>query len=337
MIAVYLLLGAVTLVVCLFASRIGGWLGVVDVPDGRRKFHDRPTPQIGGFAIMAPVLAVAAMQAGTTDFEPFYVAVALALAAFLLLGFVDDRKQIPPTWRLAVSFALCLAVIVSIPALRISFLKFSFLTNALFLDGWAAPVFTLLCLVGLQNAVNMADGRNGLVIGLSLVWTLILFAYAPAHLYPLLAVLAIALATGFAFNLRGRLFLGDSGTYSLSVGIGLLTIYCYYVNFAIMPADLVALMFLIPVVDCLRLMAARVIGGRSPFSSDRNHLHHILSGLMPWERALPVYLAMVALPILAAMAWPRQTLAWAVLALTYYALVLGVGYLVVAPRRGAVT
>ncbi len=332
MIAAYLGLGAFTLVVCAFATPVGGWLRVVDRPDGQRKTHERPTPLVGGLAIMISVCAMAAIQAATTEFGPFYVTVLVALAAFLALGFVDDRKHIRPVWRLAASFILGLVVILSVPAFEISFLKFSFLPRALVLDGWVGPIFTLLCLVGLQNAVNMADGKNGLVLGLSLVWTILLFAYAPAHLYPLLAVLAITLAIGLVFNLTGRLFLGDSGTYSLSIAVGLLAIYCYQVNFATMPADIVALWFLVPVVDCLRLMATRVLRGRSPFTSDRNHLHHILERLMPWRRALPVYLAMVALPNLMALAWPQQTLLWVLLTLSYYAFVVGASHRIFAQQ-----
>ena len=337
MIAAALLLGGVTLAICVFASRIGVLMGVVDVPDGWRRTHDSPTPLVGGVAITVAVCAMAALQATSTAFQPFYTTIAVALAAFLVLGLIDDHKHIRPLWRLLVSFALCLSVIFWVPAFELSFLRFSFLPVALFLDGGSGIVLTLFCLVGLQNAVNMADGKNGLVIGLTLVWTLLLFAYAPAHLYPLLGVLAIALAICFPFNLSGRLFLGDAGTYSLSMAVGLLAIYCYHVNFAILPADVVALWFLVPVVDCLRLMATRLLGGRSPFRSDQTHLHHILSRLMPWRRALPVYLAMVALPSVAAMAWPRQTLALALLTLTYYAVVVGVSYRVVSghPRSVA--
>lgn len=337
MVAVYLGLGAFTLLVCAFAGPVGGWLRVVDIPDGWRKTHERPTPLVGGLAIMVSVCAMAAIQAATTNYGPFYITVLMALAAFLVLGFIDDRKHIRPVWRLAASFTLGLVVILSVPAFEVSFLKFSFLPQALFLDGWVGPIFTLLCLVGLQNAVNMADGKNGLVLGLSMVWILLLFAYAPSHLHPLLAVFAITIAIGLVFNLSGRLFLGDSGTYSLSIAIGLLAIYSYQVNFAQLPADVVALWFLVPVVDCLRLMAARVLRGRSPFTSDRDHLHHILERLMPWRRALPVYLAMVALPNAMALAWPRQTLLWAVLTLSCYAAVVGVSHRMLAqhPRTVA--
>jgi UDP-GlcNAc:undecaprenyl-phosphate GlcNAc-1-phosphate transferase len=323
MIFAYTLLGVLALGVCLWAAPLGRRLGVMDLPDGIRKVHAGPTPMVGGFAIAIPVVLMAAYQGATTAMAPFYATLALLTAVFLVLGLVDDYAQIRPTWRLLVSFALCLLALKAVPAFEVTFLKFSFLSTALFLDGWTSLIFTLLCLVGLQNAVNMADGKNGLVIGMSLIWCLVLFAYAPTHLFPVLAILAVGLSIALAFNLAGRLFLGDSGTYSVSACIGALAVYCYHVNFPVMTADIVGLMFLIPVVDCLRLIVLRVSDGRSPFNSDSNHLHHLLERLMPWDRALSVYLAMVALPSLLTILWPGQTLSWTILALAIYAVAIG--------------
>jgi len=328
----YVALAALTLVMCLFAGPLGGALGIVDVPDGARKIHSRETPLTGGLSIMLPVLIVAAVLARSTDFGPFYTTLAAGLGFFLVLGLIDDHRHIRPIWRLAASAAACFAVLYAVPALEVSFLKFSFLAKPTFLEGTAA-VFTVLCLVGLQNAVNMADGKNGLVIGLALIWVLALLLLGPAHLRPLFIVFALGLAIVLPFNLRGFLFLGDSGTYAISMVIGLTTIYAYNVNFATLPADMVVLWFLIPVVDCLRLMVTRVIAGRSPLSPDRNHLHHILWQLMPWPGALAAYLALVAAPGLLAVLQPAWTLLWVVFALSSYFAIIGLNFRGPAARR----
>ncbi len=311
--------GAAALAVALSADRLGRLLGVIDRPDQNRKTHLRDTPLIGGIAIIVPLVAAAVYFGLSTDFTPFFWTFAAVAAGFLVLGFLDDRKHRRPSWRLAISALLCLAGLYSVPVLEISFLRFSFLTKPLFLEGWSL-LFTALCLVGLQNAVNMADGKNGLVMGLTVLWLLLLMAYAPAHLLPLLTVFVICTAVVLVFNLRGMLFLGDSGAYSISVAVGMLAIYCYGVGFDRLTADVVALWFLIPVVDCLRLMISRLLRGRSPFSSDRNHLHHILLLLMPWEGALVVYLGLVGVPAVLAFVLPGWTLVWALLALTSYAI-----------------
>lgn len=309
--------------VCLYADRLGYRLGVIDKPDGRRKLHEHATPLTGGFAVMGPTLALFALLALLTPYTPLYLTMLAAGLCCLFLGLLDDRRHIRPLWRLSASLATCIAVLLVAPGLKLTFFNFSFLDHALFLDGWAL-LFTLFCLVGLQNAVNMADGKNGLVIGLSLIWTIALMEFAPEHLLPVLLGLFAALGVTFVFNLKGRLFLGDSGAYAIAMAVGLLAIYTYNVSFARLPADLMALWFLVPVVDCLRLMVLRVARGRSPFAADRNHLHHILARWMPWRWGLVAYLALVAVPAFAAAAQPDTTMAWALAVLSLYAVIIAV-------------
>jgi UDP-GlcNAc:undecaprenyl-phosphate GlcNAc-1-phosphate transferase len=304
-----------------FARPISAQLGILDAPDGQRKLHPAITPLAGGLAIGLPTLGVLLYGALATIFLPLYLAIAIASLACLLLGFLDDRAHIRPAYRLLLSFLIALATLEVVPALLVTFLHFSFLEQVLFLDQFAL-FFTAICIVGLQNAVNMADGKNGVVIGLGLFWCLDLLLFAPDHMRLVLLALSAALAVTLAFNLRGRLFLGDSGSYSLSFIIALLSIYIYDTAFATLPADLVALWFLIPVIDCLRVMALRVAQGHSPFASDRKHLHHILYRRIPWRWGLLVYLGLAGLPGLLASIAPDTTLAWGIAAVCCYGVII---------------
>lgn len=318
----FVLTGILSLGICLFADLLGRFLDVIDQPDGERKLHARATPLMGGFAIVVPLVVALVIVAAGNAFRPFLMTLAGVTGAVLLLGLIDDRRPIRPLLRLILSGLICLVLLLIVPSTSVTFLNFSFLEAPVFLNGVWAMVFTLLCLVGLQNAVNMADGKNGLVIGLSLIWVLLLLAYAPAHLQPVLLVFVIGLAVTLFFNLTGRLFLGDSGSYAISIAVGVLAIYVYQVNFAALPADVVALWFLLPVTDCLRLMATRMMQGRSPFTPDRNHLHHMLLGLMRWRWALATYLSLVGLPSLLAFWMPQWTLAWAAMSISVYTLIV---------------
>ena len=51
--------GLSVLACCSLAGPVGRLLGVIDYPDGGRKSHARPTPMIGGIALMVPLLLVA--------------------------------------------------------------------------------------------------------------------------------------------------------------------------------------------------------------------------------------------------------------------------------------
>ncbi|MBC8242499.1 MAG: undecaprenyl/decaprenyl-phosphate alpha-N-acetylglucosaminyl 1-phosphate transferase [Alphaproteobacteria bacterium] len=312
---------AISALICVFALPISERLGILDAPDGQRKIHPTITPLAGGLAIALPTLLALLHGALTTDFLPLYLTVAAAGTVCLLLGLLDDRAHIRPTYRLLLSLLIALAVLEVVPALLVTFLHISFLGQAVFLGPFAL-VFTAICIVGLQNAINMADGKNGLVIGLSLFWCLELLLFAPDHLRLVLLSLGAALVVTLAFNLRGRLFLGDSGSYFLSFTFALLTIYVYDTAFATLPADLVALWFLIPVADCLRVMAVRVARGRSPFASDRSHLHHFLYRRMPWRWGLLIYLGLAGLPGLLASFAPGTALAWGIAAISCYGVIV---------------
>jgi UDP-GlcNAc:undecaprenyl-phosphate GlcNAc-1-phosphate transferase len=328
MLIAYVLAGLFALLVCAFGPAIGRRLAVMDHPDGRRKLHAKPTPLVGGMAVLVPPVTLWMILSVGSPWYPLYLCIALVTAFFVVLGYLDDRRHIRAALRLVISVLVVSGILWLVPGLSITVLSFSFgeIVPPIILGPWYGLAFSVLCLVGLQNAANMADGKNGLVVGISLIWTLLLFTYAPDHLDPLLIVLTITLAVVLAFNLSGKVFLGDAGTYGLSVIIGVIALYSYSVGFAVFPADAVALMFLVPVVDTLRLIVARGIKGRSPFSPDREHLHHILLSLMPWHWALAVYLSLVGVPSIAARYNVDWTGALAVGTLVIYALIVSQKY-----------
>lgn len=334
MILVYIALACATLTLCLLARHIGLWLDIIDHPDGARKVHHRETPLVGGIAVVSPLTAIAVALALTTEFAPLYWILVVAMIGFLVLGLVDDRRHVRPAFRLGISTITCLGFLLIVPDLDVTFLKFSFLPHAIYFgtEPLGLPVFTgsalftVLCLVGLQNTINMADGENGLVIGLSVLWVSLLTPFAPAHLLPLLIVLLLCLLVTLVFNLAGHLFLGDSGTYAIAMVIALLTVYTYKVRFNQLPADMVMLWFLIPVVDTLRLMLLRGLSGSSPLRSDRNHFHHRIQRLVSWPWSVALYLAIVGGPSILALMYPKITLIWVVLALSAYGVVMGLSY-----------
>lgn len=326
---VYIVAIIFTLVVCLFAAPLGRYLSVVDLPDGERKLHRHPTPLMGGVAFVPPVLVTCALLAFSTSLSRFYFVLIFVIFSLTLLGFMDDRRHVPAVLRLISSSIIVLVSIILVPGIAVTFLSFSFDSQVAaggpyFLGFVSGIIFTVLCLVGLQNAINMADGHNGLVTGMSLVWSILLMSYAPSHLLPLLLVFAVCIAVVMMFNLAGHLFLGDAGTYGISIIIGLAAIYIYNVSFVELAADAIVLMFILPVLDTLRLMITRSLAGRSPLSSDRRHLHHILQSVRPPPQALAIYLSMIALPSLLARYLPALTLLWlGLIVILYTAIVLG--------------
>ena len=314
--------------ICSQADRIGAALGLMDVPDmvGGRKRHLRPTPLIGGSAALLPTFGILAVGTVLADFPTRQVQsdillITFASALLYLVGLLDDRRGLSARFRLLVGLILCWIAVMATPNLQLSMLLFSGSSAPLVLGVFAVPM-SILCLVGLLNAVNMADGKDGLVTFCCTFWTGLLIYYAPPFLRPALSVLLGAMLTVFLFNLRGRLFLGDNGSYGLAALIGFLTIYVYNLRFDVLAADQIMLWFLIPVVDCLRVLVSRGLRGQSPFAPDRSHLHHYLAARWTWEQGRYVYWTLIAMPSLAATYEPRLTVALVLLTLAVYTLLV---------------
>jgi UDP-GlcNAc:undecaprenyl-phosphate/decaprenyl-phosphate GlcNAc-1-phosphate transferase len=166
-------------------------------------------------------------------------------------------------------------------------------------------LFTIICLLGFTNAINMADGKNNIVIGMCIIWTTLLIRYVDPALHPILFALLAALVVMFWFNARSKVFLGDAGSYGLATLVGLFVIHAYHQGQIMLPADTIAVWFAVPIIDCLRLLAARISRGQSPFAGDRDHLHHHLAKLFPnWIVGWSFYMLLVTIPSYMATIWP---------------------------------
>jgi len=310
------------------AVPLGRFLGLLDFPDdpGGRKLHARVTPLVGGLALTLATLGGIAATAvagpdGSAAVDRDLARLGMAVGAMFLIGVADDRFDLSVRIRLVLAAAALWAVVEGVPDFAITFIRFGRTPSLTLLAAWSAA-FTLLCLVGLLNAVNMADGKNGIVIGLSLIWSAFLLATLPPTLLPVMAAVAGSLAVLFVYNLRGRLFLGDGGSYAVSAVFGLLAIAAYNHAFARIGADDIALLFAIPVFDTLRLVVSRIAQRKSPFTGGRDHLHHYLHAKVGWPRGLYIYLSLAAVPLTAAALMPGTALIWLTLSFAAYAAVL---------------
>lgn len=306
-----ILLGIIyTLLVVIYAVPLASRLGVMDHPKSQaHKAHAKSTPLVGGIACLPPALLALSFgmgferSSGQTVNAMMWMAFAGGMS--MIVGFFDDRRHIPAPIRLLICgavFAVPLVLhsefviqVVSIESLGISF------------DFGAFSIaFSLLCLLAFQNAVNMADGRNGLVVGLSIIWCITLLAQGSHPSNLVIASLLAGLSIVFMANCAGRLFLGDGGTYGLSAMIGLTTIWIHRSGIGLHTTQVIA-MFVVPALDMVRLVFLRLARGESPFGADHNHLHHYLDKAFGWPVGRLVYFALVIVPILIAnvgLTWP---------------------------------
>lgn len=300
--------------------------GVIDHPGSQgHKAHRIPTPLVGGVACLPPAILAGALSANLDALSPddrsslIWMVVAVALSA--TVGFIDDRKHIPAPARLLVCglvFSLTLLMhrdfvvhAISLESLRLRFL----------IESNVAVVFSTFCLLAFQNSVNMADGRNGLVIGLAIIWSVTLLAQGPHPTNLTMIALIIGLIITLGFNINGKLFLGDAGTYGIGALIGLVTIWVHRSGIGLNSSQVIA-MFLIPMVDMARLIFLRLANSKSPFAADHNHLHHYLDREFGWNIGRIIYLFLVAIPIITAQINNDWSIIGAIVGIVLYATVV---------------
>lgn len=308
--------------------------GLLDIPSGRHD-HAHPTPLIGGIGIFAGVL-VAALARG--EMSSSFLAYLSAAALVLLVGIVDDRRDMP--WRLRIVVQACAALILAVGGV------YAHSVGHLFHLGiWAIP-FSVFATVGAINAINMIDGCDGLAgsqVLITLVFFVVLAAAAGnAVLAADLLLLVGAIVAFLAFNLRrpglptARLFLGNGG----SALLGLTVVWAAF-SLAQMPgnagAGIVApWLIAIPLIDCVVVMLRRLLAGRSPFCADRNHLHHLMSDAGRSPQQIVAFAAVTALAAgAAALIWLHQTRGELSLVLIFLALI-GMHFLWTRRRERAV-
>jgi UDP-GlcNAc:undecaprenyl-phosphate GlcNAc-1-phosphate transferase len=286
--------------VVVFCNKIAVRFGVVDHPGAQaHKAHAAPTPLVGGLVALPPAIAMLLLQffqeGMSSTHASSYLVLAFATLSSLIVGFFDDRHHIPPLVRLIICSGIFGVAISVRPEFVVSAVDINSVGLKIELGLLAIP-FSVFCLLAFQNAVNMADGRNGLVAGVAIIWLLALLSYGWHPLTLAIVSLTIGLFIALGANLGGRLFLGDAGTYGIGGFVGLATIWVHRSNIGLHTIDVV-IMFMIPVLDMARLFIFRMVNGLHPFSADHNHLHHYLDRSIGWPFGRQIYYALVACPI----------------------------------------
>ena len=315
--------------VVVFCNKIALRLGVVDHPGAQEhKAHVSPTPLVGGLVALPPAIAILMLQCFQegiwSTHAAAYLALAFASLCSLIVGFFDDRRHIPAQVRLIICSGIFGVAISIRPEFVVSALDLQGIGFKIELGLLAIP-FSVFCLLAFQNAVNMADGRNGLVGGVAIIWLLALLSYGWHPLTLSIVSLVIGLFIALGANLGGRLFLGDAGTYGIGAFVGLATIWLHRSNIGLHTIDVV-IMFMIPVLDMARLFIFRIFKGRHPFSADHSHLHHYLDRSIGWTYGRKVYYGLVACPIVLARLQLADPLVVLIVGSALYLLAILVGH-----------
>ena len=257
---------------------------LVDVP-GDRTSHDEITPSLGGIAIFAGMIFSIVMW---TPFKVFgdlqYI-----LGGFIIIFLIGAKDDILPMSPSRKMLGQLLAAFILVYKANIRLTSFYGIFGVYDIPVVWSILITIFTILVVINAFNLIDGINGLSGGVGSLIALVLgtwfFLVDSMGLATISFSLVGAVVAFLRYNVTpAKIFMGDTGSLLLGLVCAILIIQFiemhriipndkYYFRAA--PAAAIGIMIL-PLFDTFRVFMMRAIRGRSPFSPDRNHIHHLL-------------------------------------------------------------
>ena len=249
-----------------------------DPTTGPQKFHDTPTPRIGGLAVFMGFW----VAAGTAPqpVRPLLFALGISGTLAFVAGLAEDlTKRAPSVLRLCATMLsgllFCVITGYSVTRLEIVFIDDLMAVHAV------SVAFTAFAVCGLANAVNIIDGFHGLAAG-SVIIMLSAFAVAAwttgDHELVMLTTVVIAVLLGFLLvNFpHGHVFLGDGGAYFSGFVLGSVGVMLPMRNPDVSVwVSIVILAY--PVVETMHAIFRKTIRrGHLPTRPDKVHLHMLI-------------------------------------------------------------
>ncbi len=277
-----------------------------------RKYHARPTPLLGGVAIILSTWITWGVLLWRHDFSGVDVVqkniIGLMIAGLIIAlgGVLDDKKKLSAKqqiWWMVLAVAVVSASGIGVAyitnpfggLLRLTTVQWTILTwhtTPYHLTLWA-DLFTVVWLLGSSYTTKILDGLDGLVSGFGVIGALIVFLLTlrPEVSQTGVGLLALSLVGACAGFLvwnwyPAKIFLGESGSLYIGFMLGALSI---------ISGGKIATALLIlglPILDLVWVIVQRLRAGKSPFTSaDRLHLHFRLldAGLSTRQSVITLY------------------------------------------------
>ncbi len=278
------------------AHHFAGRLGLVDVPGSApHKTHRQPTPLTGGLVLVLALWLTYAIVRPRLDQQ---VSAILVGATWMMVwGALDDRFDLAPYWKLGgqlFAAGLLIAFGIQVHVTRIAGVDLG---------------LTVIWVVGLVNAFNLVDSKDGLAIGLASVAAAFFMLVTIDAGQPVLSSLSAGLLGAclgvYFFNTSPAfLFLGDSGAQVLGFILAAVGI-AYVPAGAGLPQGVTwftpILVLGMPIFDTTLVVISRLRRHRPIYRAGRDHTYHRLVslGLDSNRSVLAMHLAAVMLGLMA--------------------------------------
>lgn len=282
-----LLTGSVSFIITFLAVpiiiQIAKLKKLYDLPD-ERKVHTYPIPSLGGVGIFGGFFLAALLSIPVYLYPEFQYFFASAFVIFFL-GLKDDVLILSATKKF-IGQVIAASILIHLGGLKIT--SMHGLLGITEIPEAVSLALSYVTVIVVINSFNLIDGIDGLAGALGLITMIVFgcyFYFIGLQAYSLLAFAMAGSLVGFLiFNHHpAKIFMGDSG--SLMVGLVNSIMVIKFITVADNPTNALPIVssvavgvaiLIVPLLDTLRVFSIRIFAGRSPFSPDRNHIHHLL-------------------------------------------------------------
>lgn len=254
----------------------------------KRTSHANEIPNLGGMALFSAFLITITTVAGDMmSYKIFYFICGLIIMFFI--GMKDDVLIIDPRKKLAAQ-VLVAGIIAIMADIKVNTLFEIFNIGAI--SYVPSIILTILIILLIVNGYNLIDGIDGLAAGTGIIASVFsgfyFWSIGDASYTIICFSLAGSLVGFFLFNVYGRknkIFLGDTGSLILGLAVSVLMIQLINPDigerstFTQASPSLALAILILPVFDTTRVFVLRIMQGKSPFTADRQHIHHLLLGM----------------------------------------------------------
>ncbi len=282
-----------------------------DRPD-ERKIHRCAVPRLGGMAFVPVILFTVLLLTGSAlladdgrlsaqmgEGAAELAFACCALIVLYLVGIADDLIGVRYRAKFVVQIVCGVLMVVS--GLWVNTLQG--VAGIGSIPAWAGWPLTVFIAVFVINSINLIDGIDGLASGLSAVALLfygVVLAALGEYVHALLAFATFGtIVPFFYYNVfgnpqRGRkIFMGDTGSLTIGFILCFLSVYISRADISgVLPSGVNGMIvafapLFIPCFDVVRVVIHRLRSGRSPFTPDKNHIHHkLLAAGMSQKQAM---------------------------------------------------
>ncbi len=266
-------------IILMLVASLAKRINLVDVSDEERKDHIGAIPLVGGIGLFVSLVYGAFVYGVDT----FYIYLLGSLLPIMIVGVIDGIQgvSISPVYRVMAQILSSWIVIVATDV-YIQDLGNILGNGSLYIGQLGIP-FTIFSVVGICNAFNMLDGKDGLLgsVYVVIMCSLLLLLYFNGVIYQWAQIVVLSIVVYLAFNLNffgqnRKIFLGDHGSTGLGHITGWSLVFLSQETNFVTPVS--ALWFvLLPLSDAILTFFRRLKSSHSVFQADRLHIHHKLS------------------------------------------------------------